>query len=161
MRKVPWCLVLVFLLTFVLFFLPLFFPPLFRLHSAQTSTFVDGLFDMNRDLKAYKHHLRDFLIQVLVSINWFDVCDFCFTRILCPNQPPPSSVCVVFPLSHSPISLLSLLMQEFRADEGGVEVLFAEEKAAKDAEELERRKAVPGLIAPHQLPANNEEEDDI
>jgi hypothetical protein len=32
-------------------------------------SFVDGLFDMTRDLKAYKAHLRDFLVEVLVSNN--------------------------------------------------------------------------------------------
>ena len=32
---------------------------------AQTQAFVDGLFDMTRDLKSYKAHLRDFLIAVL------------------------------------------------------------------------------------------------
>jgi hypothetical protein len=35
--------------------------------SDQVQEFVNGLFDMGRDLKAYKTHLRDFLIAVLVS----------------------------------------------------------------------------------------------
>ena len=68
MRKVPWFLVFLFADVCVVFSSRFSFPLSF-VCSAQTSTFVDGLFDMNRDLKAYKHHLRDFLIQVLVSIK--------------------------------------------------------------------------------------------
>ncbi len=93
-------------LTFRSSFLLLPPPPLFlSLYcSAQVQSFVDGLFDMSRDLKAYKHHLRDFLVQVL----------------------------------------------EFGSDEGGAEALYNEEKAEKAAEDLERRKAVPGLLNPYQ-----------
>lgn len=81
-----------------------------QLSAAQVQVFVDGLFDMSRDLKAYKHHLRDFLIQVL----------------------------------------------EFKGDEGGVEALFAEEQAAKAAEDMERRKAVPGLLNPYEKDMDDE-----
>jgi hypothetical protein len=34
--------------------------------SATVQSFVEGLFDMTRDVKAVKQHLRDFLLLVLV-----------------------------------------------------------------------------------------------
>lgn len=71
--------------------------------SPQVQSFVSGLFDMGRDLKAFKTHLRDFLIQVL----------------------------------------------EFKSGDGA-DSLFAEEHAAAQKEDLERRKAVPGLLNPYQ-----------
>jgi hypothetical protein len=46
--------------------------------------------------------------------------------------------------------------QEFKGDEGGVEALFAEEQAAKAAEDMERRKAVPGLLNPYQKDMDDE-----
>ncbi len=36
--------------------------------SPHVQAFIDGLTNMECDAKAYKAHLRDFLIQVLVSV---------------------------------------------------------------------------------------------
>ncbi|RYG51293.1 hypothetical protein EON67_03675 [archaeon] len=41
-------------------------PRLHELCRPNMRTFVDGLFDMRRDMRAYKSHVRDFLISVLV-----------------------------------------------------------------------------------------------
>jgi hypothetical protein len=131
--------------------------------SAQVQVFVDGLFDMSRDLKAYKHHLRDFLIQVLVSRRRSTagaaapnrggqggdrgVQRRAHTR---PHTSPP------LPHPSSPLPSPLTHTQEFKGDEGGVEALFAEEQAAKAAEDMERRKAVPGLLNPYQKDMDDE-----
>lgn len=41
-----------------------------NLTAAQVKAFVNGLFDMTKDLPAYKTHLRDFLIEMRVRVLW-------------------------------------------------------------------------------------------
>lgn len=100
----------------------------------QVQAFVDGLFDVRRDLKAYKSHLRDFLIEVLVSIS----------RLACSQGAHVSCV--------RPFSL-----QQFKTEESEAQGddLFAEERSAAAAmvaqQELERRRAVPGLLNPYAV----------
>lgn len=36
--------------------------------SAQIKLTVQGLFDLNQDIPAFKEHLRDFMVQIKVSI---------------------------------------------------------------------------------------------
>lgn len=36
--------------------------------SAQVKVFVTGLFSLNQDIPAFKEHLRDFLVQIKVSL---------------------------------------------------------------------------------------------
>lgn len=36
--------------------------------SAQVKVFVTGLFSLNQDIPAFKEHLRDFLVQIKVSV---------------------------------------------------------------------------------------------
>jgi len=99
--------------------------------SPQVQAFVDGLFDVRRDLKAYKAHLRDFLIEVLVSVVLLVL---------------PRSICVL----HE-----SLVLQQFKAEDSDApgDDLFAEERTAAAAaaaqQELDRRRAVPGLMNPY------------
>lgn len=37
--------------------------------SAQVKVFVTGLFSLNQDIPAFKEHLRDFLVQIKVSVE--------------------------------------------------------------------------------------------
>ena len=78
-----------------------------NLKPATVASFVEGLFDMTRDVKAVKQHLRDFLLLVL----------------------------------------------EFKGESDEAE-LFAEEKSEAQrqaqAAEMERRRAIPGLLNPYQ-----------
>lgn len=37
--------------------------------SAQVKVFVTGLFSLNQDIPAFKEHLRDFLVQIKVSVQ--------------------------------------------------------------------------------------------
>ena len=71
------------------------------------ASFVEGLFDMTRDVKAVKQHLRDFLLLVL----------------------------------------------EFKGENDEAE-LFADENSElrilAQAVEMERRRAIPGLLNPYQ-----------
>lgn len=41
----------------------------FSVFSAQVKVFVTGLFSLNQDIPAFKEHLRDFLVQIKVSIH--------------------------------------------------------------------------------------------
>ena len=41
----------------------------FFLFSAQLKVFIEGLFSFNQDIPAFKEHLRDFLVQIRVSIR--------------------------------------------------------------------------------------------
>lgn len=97
------------------YLLPSLPPPPLPLLSATVSSFVEGLFDMTRDVKAVKQHLRDFLLLVL----------------------------------------------EFKGENDEAE-LFAEEKSEAQrqaqAAEMERRRAIPGLLNPYQRDAG---EDDL
>lgn len=44
---------------------------IFILVSAQIKLTVQGLFDLNQNIPAFKEHLRDFMVQIKVS------CPFC------------------------------------------------------------------------------------
>lgn len=45
---------------------------LFFHSSAQVKVFVTGLFSLNQDIPAFKEHLRDFLVQIKVSLTlWY------------------------------------------------------------------------------------------
>jgi hypothetical protein len=83
------------------------------------AAFVDGLFDVNRDLKAYKTLLRDFLVDVLE---------------------------------------LRGVEEEDGTGAGG---LYAEERAAAAAAaaaaQLQRQAAVPGLLTPYQMGAQDDD----
>ena len=37
--------------------------------SAQVKVFVEGLFHLNNNIPAFKEHLRDFLVQIKVTVN--------------------------------------------------------------------------------------------
>lgn len=39
-----------------------------HLNELQIKVFVEGLFSFNQDLNAFKEHLRDFLVQIRVSL---------------------------------------------------------------------------------------------
>lgn len=41
----------------------------FLVFSAQVKVFVTGLFSLNQDIPAFKEHLRDFLVQIKVSVQ--------------------------------------------------------------------------------------------
>lgn len=38
--------------------------------SAQVKLFVTGLFSLNQDIPAFKEHLRDFLVQIKVCLEF-------------------------------------------------------------------------------------------
>ncbi|XP_010767845.1 exportin-1-like, partial [Notothenia coriiceps] len=40
-----------------------------HLQDAQVKVFVTGLFSLNQDIPAFKEHLRDFLVQIKVSVG--------------------------------------------------------------------------------------------
>lgn len=114
--------------------------------SPQVTAFVEGLFVHSRDHKAYKSHVRDFLIDVLVSC--------CGSSWLAPSAPLARH-----DLLHSKRLTIGLpppplTLQEIKGtDEGGD--LFAEEKVAAAAADDVRRRAVPGLQNPWDaLPAD-------
>lgn len=46
--------------------------------SAQVKVFVTGLFSLNQDIPAFKEHLRDFLVQIKVSLS--AAYNHCYTR---------------------------------------------------------------------------------
>lgn len=81
-------------------------------------------------MKAYKAHLRDFLIEVLVSVVLLVACGMC--------------------VLHE-----SRVLQQFKAEDSDApgDDLFAEERTAAAAaaaqQELDRRRAVPGLMNPY------------
>lgn len=46
---------------------------IFILVSAQIKLTVQGLFDLNQNIPAFKEHLRDFMVQIKVSCLFFVV----------------------------------------------------------------------------------------
>lgn len=122
------------------------------------ASFVEGLFDMTRDVKSVKQHLRDFLLLVLVRGQTmhddsegrnvdaiYGTSEFSASPFTdpCPSPPPVAR----FTLTHA------LALQEFKG-EGEEAELFAEEKsdaaAAAAKAEMERRRAIPGLLNPYE-----------
>lgn len=81
-----------------------------NLTPAQVDSFVVGLFDMSRDLTAYKTLIRDFLIELL----------------------------------------------EFKGDDNA-QLLYSEEAALAQEEDLKRRMAVPGLVKPAEVAADDDD----
>lgn len=100
---------------------------------------------MARDLKAYKAHLRDFLVEVLVSRHG--------SRSRSRSRLAVGRQCA----HHHRISALFSFycVQEFKADND----LYSEERAAQAAADLERRRAVPGLLNPYQLTGTADDDD--
>jgi hypothetical protein len=105
-------------------------------YSVQITTFVMGLFSFNKDLVAFKNHLRDFLVQLKVRANLLIV-DVCWCTLTC------------------------WCFQEFSS--GNNEDLYLEEKEAalQAALEQERKKAmsIPGLLPQAQHPEWNDMND--
>lgn len=85
-----------------------------------------GLFDLAKSEEAYKQHLRDFLVQLKVS-----------------------SRCSTVPLRRASLMCAA---QEFSGD---VSELYQDEQRKQAEEsrqrELAAKKAVPGLLNPHEL----------
>lgn len=104
------------------------------------STFIEGLFDMTRDLKSYKSLLRDFLIEVLEFGG---------------DEDAPSA----FAAAAGAVPGVSSSAAHPGTDDGD---LYAEERtaaaAAQAAADAARRAAVPGLLNPYQQVAADDDE---
>ena len=115
-----------------------------NLQPAQIAAFVDGLFNTS-DPSLYKTHLRDFLIEVLVSRHDARPCARLLSLLasaLLVYQP----IAIAAPPSPPPPGNL----QEFKSQDASGD-LYAEERARKAREEEARRLVVPGLANPYSV----------
>lgn len=92
---------------------------------------VQGLFNLNQNIPAFKEHLRDFLVQIRVS--------FC-------NIIRYTSYIILF--------ILNVFVKEYTGEDDSDLYLEERETALRFAQEEKWRKkiSVPGILNPHEIP---------
>lgn len=92
---------------------------------------VQGLFNLDQDIPAFKEHLRDFLVQIRVIILSF-----------------------FFPSFFSLIKNEFYIYQEYTGEDDSDLYLEERESALRTAQDEKRKQqmAVPGILNPHEIP---------
>lgn len=97
---------------------------------------VQGLFNLNQDIPAFKEHLRDFLVEIRVNIHVFFSLFFLF-----------------FIHIHNIFKQINFL-KEYTGEDDSDLYLEERETALRLAQEEKRlqQMAVPGILNPHEIP---------
>ena len=101
-------------------------------YSAQVKVFVEGLFFLNKNITAFKEHLRDFLVEIKVMY---------VLVLLCVDD------------------VHGVTLQEFTGED--THDLYLEERESQLRKEQEKKHEqqlqVPGILNPHERPDEMQE----
>lgn len=103
---------------------------------------VQGMFNLDQDIPAFKEHLRDFLVQIRVS--------FCF--LVQTSKVLVYEVLIVFLIKKT--MYLVNFFQEYTGEDDSDLFLEEREKTLQAAQAEKRRVqlSVPGILNPHEVP---------